>query len=79
MGRDWHQEHFVCSLCKRELAALTFIDKDGAPICQKCYNINFTDKCKGCGKPIIDKIVLALNDKWHVDCFKCSVSILQIN
>lgn len=71
MGRNYHEEHFICIKCRRQLASLSYIIKDGEPICQECYNNYHTDKCKGCRKPIVDKIILALNEKWHRGCFKC--------
>ena len=27
--------------------------------------------CGGCGNPIKTRAVLALNQQWHEDCFKC--------
>lgn len=71
LGHTWHQEHFVCSVCKTPIADQNFMERDGKPLCQNCYKEHVADKCKACGKPIMDKIIVALDGKWHAECFKC--------
>ncbi|OTF82601.1 hypothetical protein BLA29_009212 [Euroglyphus maynei] len=40
--------------------------------CRPCYIELFAPYCRGCNKPIVDKIcVTALNSKYHTDCFVC--------
>ena len=71
LDHDWHEDHFVCSSCKNPLAGQTFREREKQPVCLKCFEEKFADKCKGCTKAIMDKAVIALNAKWHQDCFTC--------
>lgn len=71
LDHTWHEEHFVCSMCKAKLVGQSFMERDGKPLCQKCYEENIADKCKACGKPVVGKIIVALEAKWHAECFKC--------
>ncbi|KAI4470110.1 paxillin-related [Holotrichia oblita] len=71
LGHTWHQDHFICALCKVPIVGQNFIERDGRAVCQKCFEEKIADKCKACGKPVVDKIIVALDAKWHADCFKC--------
>jgi len=35
----------------------------------------FAPRCGGCGRPILDNYISALNRHWHPECFVCRVSI----
>nr|XP_022920303.1 leupaxin-like [Onthophagus taurus] len=71
MGHDWHHEHFVCSNCGAPLGGQEFLELDNKPVCQTCYLEKAGYKCKICGHPISDKVIVALGEKWHPECFKC--------
>lgn len=71
MGKEWHEEHFVCNLCKEKLIGQSYVERKGRPICEKCFNTNIADKCKACEKIIDGPATVALDAKWHPDCFKC--------
>ncbi|XP_017777654.1 PREDICTED: transforming growth factor beta-1-induced transcript 1 protein-like [Nicrophorus vespilloides] len=71
MDKQWHENHFVCALCNGALLGQEFHQKEGKPICQICYRGKVADKCNGCGEPIETCATIALNAKWHPDCFKC--------
>lgn len=51
----------------------SFFERDGKPYCKEDFENIFAAKCKGCEKPISDKAIVALEAKWHKDCFKCKV------
>ncbi|PSN56490.1 hypothetical protein C0J52_08446 [Blattella germanica] len=74
LEREWHEDHFVCSSCGKKLAGANFFEKDGAPYCQSDYNNLFAPKCNYCKRPITDAAIMALGEKYHQECFKCSVS-----
>lgn len=41
LGHDWHPEHFLCNICKRQMDTSTPIrEKDGNPVCIKCSKLN---------------------------------------
>lgn len=62
-------------MCKKILTGQSFFEKNGNPYCKEDFNAKFADKCALCLQPITDKAIVALNEKWHQDCFKCDVSI----
>lgn len=72
LGQSWHEEHFTCGgPCNKPLAGTVFYERDGKAYCKDDFEKMFASKCRGCSKPIIDKAVIALDAKWHKDCFKC--------
>lgn len=72
LGKPWHREHFTCSGCKALLSHKGFFENDNQAYCQECYESKFCPTCKACKKPITETAVIALSDKYHPDCFKCS-------
>ncbi|XP_062525584.1 transforming growth factor beta-1-induced transcript 1 protein isoform X1 [Bombyx mori] len=74
LGVSWHAHHFVCGGCKKELGGGGFMEQAGRPYCSDCYADKFATRCKGCGNPIVDKAIIALDAKWHRDCFTCMVT-----
>ncbi|XP_055390056.1 transforming growth factor beta-1-induced transcript 1 protein isoform X2 [Condylostylus longicornis] len=72
LGHTWHEDHFVCNgICEKPLSGSTFYERDGKAYCKDDFEQMFAEKCFGCTKPITDKAVIALDAKWHKDCFKC--------
>ncbi|XP_038847515.1 transforming growth factor beta-1-induced transcript 1 protein-like isoform X5 [Salvelinus fontinalis] len=71
LGRVWHPEHFVCSECETELGSRNFFEKDGQPYCESDYFTLYSPHCAHCNKPILNKMVTALDKNWHPECFCC--------
>ncbi|XP_016367960.1 transforming growth factor beta-1-induced transcript 1 protein isoform X1 [Sinocyclocheilus rhinocerous] len=71
LGRVWHPEHFVCSECECELGNCNFFEKDGRPYCEPDYFTLYSPHCAQCNKPILNKMVTALDKNWHPECFSC--------
>ncbi|XP_059617876.1 transforming growth factor beta-1-induced transcript 1 protein isoform X1 [Phlebotomus argentipes] len=72
MDKTWHEEHFVCGgPCKKALVGASFYERDGQPYCKDCFEAQFASRCAGCSNAILEKAVIALDVKWHKDCFKC--------
>lgn len=71
LGKCWHPEHFVCSECSAPFTSLTFRQHDGRPYCEDDYQKLFGEWCAKCGKPIDDQVVIAMDKKFHTDCFVC--------
>ena len=42
--------------------------------CRDDYYELFAPKCGGCGHPISEQFITALNQQWHTQCFVCAVS-----
>lgn len=75
LGVEWHEEHFVCTICKKSLAGSSFLEKDGQPYCTTDYYNIFADRCAACKQPITQQAIIALDGKWHQSCFICYVSL----
>ncbi|XP_036402059.1 transforming growth factor beta-1-induced transcript 1 protein-like isoform X2 [Megalops cyprinoides] len=71
LGRVWHPEHFVCTECESELGNQNFFEKDGRPYCESDYFSLYSPHCAHCNKPILNKMVTALDKNWHPECFCC--------
>ncbi|XP_062234596.1 transforming growth factor beta-1-induced transcript 1 protein-like isoform X1 [Platichthys flesus] len=71
LGKVWHPEHFVCTECEAELGSRNFFEKDGRPYCESDYFTLFSPHCAQCNKPILNKMVTALDKNWHPECFCC--------
>ncbi|KAM4595894.1 transforming growth factor beta-1-induced transcript 1 protein-like, partial [Polymixia lowei] len=71
LGRVWHPEHFVCTECETELGSRNFFEKDGRPYCESDYFTLYSPHCAHCNKPILNKMVTALDKNWHPECFCC--------
>jgi hypothetical protein len=73
LGKKWHKEHFVCTVCSEAFGSDGFVEHDGHPYCSVCYHEEFSHRCGGCGEPITGRFIEALGQKWHVGHFTCTV------
>ncbi|XP_050408909.1 leupaxin isoform X1 [Patella vulgata] len=71
LNSTWHPEHFFCAQCGQPLGDEGFHEKDGKAFCRDDYYSLFAPKCGGCGRPIMDNYISALNRHWHPECFVC--------
>jgi len=78
LDRTWHADCFVCQHCKKNLADEKVKAKKGRPYCLKCYGEFFCPLCFGCGKPITDSVLKAVDTTWHKKCFVCAKCGKQI-
>ena len=37
LDMKWHPEHFICQSCGKSLAGISFLKKNGKPVCKSCY------------------------------------------
>ncbi|XP_034035697.1 leupaxin isoform X1 [Thalassophryne amazonica] len=72
LGEVWHSEHFVCAVCKTELATARFFEREGQPYCDKDYHQLFSPRCAYCKGPILQNILTALDQNWHPEHFFCA-------
>ena len=73
LGKTYHKNCFVCKSCGKPFPTPSFYQKNNDPYCKECYEMECAVKCAGCGKPIIGSSLMALNKKYHPECFVCSV------
>lgn len=71
MGKNFHQDCFVCFKCSSSFENGQYFKQDDNPVCIKCYSSQ-AKKCAACGEPILSKVYSALDQYWHFECFKCA-------
>lgn len=52
LGKIWHNDHFLCSVCERPFGDKQFYSKDGLAYCMVHYIERYGNVCEGCQKPI---------------------------
>nr|XP_014343506.1 PREDICTED: actin-binding LIM protein 1 isoform X4 [Latimeria chalumnae] len=71
LERQWHLGCFKCKSCGKVLTG-EYISKDGAPYCEKDYQLNFGVKCEACHQYITGKVLEAGDKHYHPSCARCS-------
>jgi hypothetical protein len=56
-GKYYHPECFVCTHCRAPFQDGKFVEKEGKPYCERCYQELFMPHCDICGKPLIGQYV----------------------
>ncbi|XP_028325571.1 zyxin [Gouania willdenowi] len=71
MDKLFHSSCFSCMSCHRPLEGMQFYDRDGSPQCEDCY-MNSLAMCSRCGERITDRVLKAVGQCFHAQCFRCS-------
>nr|XP_015203227.1 PREDICTED: actin-binding LIM protein 1 isoform X33 [Lepisosteus oculatus] len=71
LDRQWHLGCFKCKACGKVLTG-EYISKDGAPYCEKDYQIHFGVQCEACHQFITGKVLEAGDKHYHPSCARCS-------
>ncbi|GMS96516.1 hypothetical protein PENTCL1PPCAC_18691 [Pristionchus entomophagus] len=74
LSKKWHPACFTCAHCQAPFGNAAFYLEQGAPYCEKDWNMLFTTKCVSCRFPIEagDRWVEALGSAYHSNCFSCT-------
>ncbi|XP_064369364.1 leupaxin isoform X3 [Dromaius novaehollandiae] len=72
LDQTWHPEHFFCAHCGKVFGDNGFHERDGKPYCRHDFLAMFAPKCQGCGRPVTDDYLSALQGVWHPECFVCA-------
>ncbi|XP_043245047.1 paxillin-like isoform X1 [Amphibalanus amphitrite] len=72
LGQTWHPEHFFCAQCGQPFGDAGFHERDGKAYCRQDYFDMFAPRCAGCGQPVMENYISALNAQWHSECFVCT-------
>lgn len=78
LGKNWHPEHFTCTVCHTPLGK-SFCENKGKPYCEKDYKKLFSPRCSICQKTLPDKFIVNAwgerfcpqHKKEHKECFSC--------
>ncbi|KAM6329955.1 actin-binding LIM protein 1 [Podargus strigoides] len=71
LDKQWHLGCFKCRACGKVLTG-EYISKDGAPYCEKDYQVLFGVKCEACHQFITGKVLEAGDKHYHPSCARCS-------
>ncbi|KAG7492465.1 hypothetical protein MATL_G00014700 [Megalops atlanticus] len=71
LERQWHLGCFKCKVCGKVLTG-EYISKDGAPYCERDYQIHFGVQCEACHQYITGKVLEAGDKHYHPSCARCS-------
>ncbi|XP_043374111.1 actin-binding LIM protein 1 isoform X4 [Dermochelys coriacea] len=71
LDKQWHLGCFKCKACGKVLTG-EYISKDGAPYCEKDYQVLFGVKCESCHQFITGKVLEAGDKHYHPSCARCS-------
>ncbi|XP_046732148.1 actin-binding LIM protein 1a isoform X7 [Silurus meridionalis] len=71
LDKQWHLGCFKCKACCKVLTG-EYISKDGAPYCEKDYQIHFGVRCEACHQFITGKVLEAGDRHYHPSCARCS-------
>ncbi|ALC48730.1 CG31988 [Drosophila busckii] len=69
--RKWHEKCFRCVRCRKSLIKSNFFEVNGYLFCKHDYRKLFSSRCASCEQPIGGNATIALNTKWHAECFRC--------
>eukprot|EP01117_Protostelium_nocturnum_P001748 TRINITY_DN1215_c0_g1_i12.p1 TRINITY_DN1215_c0_g1~~TRINITY_DN1215_c0_g1_i12.p1 ORF type:complete len:1750 (+),score=777.84 TRINITY_DN1215_c0_g1_i12:2681-7930(+) len=70
LGKVWHPEHFVCTICKAPFSGSSFKQKDGKAYCDVHFAREFGPKCGVCQKGVGSGITFN-GIAFHKEHFKC--------
>ncbi|XP_016109447.1 actin-binding LIM protein 1-like [Sinocyclocheilus grahami] len=68
---QWHLGCFKCKACAKVLTG-EYISKDGAPYCERDYQVLFGVQCEACQQFITGKVLEAGGKHYHPSCARCS-------
>ncbi|KAI1292308.1 LIM domain kinase 1 [Halotydeus destructor] len=71
MGQTWRSRCFRCSLCEMSLSDW-YVEKKGKLLCKDDYWSNLAStSCLVCGDLITGPVMIAGDQKFHPECFRC--------
>lgn len=72
-GQVWHQKCFVCVQCFKQFPDGVYFEHENRKYCEHDYQALYAPCCAGCGEFATGRVIRALAQSWHPDCFKCVV------
>ncbi|VDN93572.1 unnamed protein product [Brugia pahangi] len=73
--KHWHEDCFLCNMCKISLVDKPFGSKNDRIFCSNCYDQAFATRCDGCGEIFRAgmKKMEYKGKQWHDKCFCCAL------
>ncbi|KAJ1562653.1 hypothetical protein HK096_006158 [Nowakowskiella sp. JEL0078] len=71
LGKPWHPEHLVCSLCSKPIQGNVFEHK-GVVYCASDFTNLVAPTCRACHNPVQGETICAMGNTYHRACFVCT-------
>ena len=81
-GKNYHPGHFRCRGCNDLLQKDDFVEIRKQPYCQGCataMGVTQAGICAQCGQEIRGKVIKAVGNQFHPECFCCSLCAQPFN
>uniref|UniRef100_UPI00358EFBAB LIM and senescent cell antigen-like-containing domain protein 1 isoform X2 n=1 Tax=Myxine glutinosa TaxID=7769 RepID=UPI00358EFBAB len=72
-GQLYHEGCFVCAQCFQPFPDGLFYEFEDRKYCEHDFHILFAPCCGHCGEFIVGRVIKAMNNSWHPDCFRCDI------
>uniref|UniRef100_A0A8C5M5Y4 LIM domain-containing protein n=1 Tax=Leptobrachium leishanense TaxID=445787 RepID=A0A8C5M5Y4_9ANUR len=72
-GELYHEQCFVCAQCFQQFPEGLFYEFEGRKYCEHDFQMLFAPCCHQCGEFIIGRVIKAMNNSWHPECFRCDI------
>ena len=72
LSKNWHPSCFTCKACSCAFPDGQFYEVDGQPFCKTHFHTVQGTLCYACRIPVTGRTIVALDNKWHPECFKCT-------
>uniref|UniRef100_A0A8C4NMP8 LIM and senescent cell antigen-like-containing domain protein 2 n=2 Tax=Myxinidae TaxID=7762 RepID=A0A8C4NMP8_EPTBU len=72
-GELFHEGCFVCAQCFQQFPDGVFYEFEGRKYCVYDFQMLFAPTCGQCGEFIVGRVIKAMNNSWHPECFRCDV------
>jgi len=66
-------ECFVCAQCFQPFEDGLFYTFEGTKYCEHCFQVLFAPCCGKCEEFIVGRVIKAMNNNWHPECFTCEI------
>jgi len=70
--KPYHPTCFSCSTCQKPIDGKFFTEPDGRFLCEHDYQ-QTREKCDHCKLPLLDRVLTAMEKKFHPTCFRCGL------
>ncbi|KAG0724290.1 LIM domain-containing protein unc-97 [Chionoecetes opilio] len=77
-GQLWHTQCFVCAQCFRPFPDDIFYEFEGRKYCEHDFQVLFAPCCNKCNEFIIGRVIKAMNNNWHPQCFTCELCTKEL-
>ncbi|KAI5616969.1 LIM and senescent cell antigen-like domains 2, partial [Silurus asotus] len=72
-GELYHEQCFVCAQCFQQFSEGLYYEFDDRKYCEHDFHMLFAPCCNQCGEFIIGRVIKAMNNSWHPECFRCNI------